>query len=455
MTVHALSTKSARTEITSSEAAQRYADYLKQRSFCLDESSWPMLALHIQSNTESNADSLTHDFPDWANANGVRVATDDYRAFLAGLTGRLTYLLPRVRATSFKPVAEQIFTNRFGLRCANTFVPYAPPVPEVFVEPAILTEYLRRAFMTDDDRKFVSQFMADIIQNPMRRPEYGLYVQGQSGTGKTTIYQIVKAALGGNHCWESGSYTEPFAKFSEIWADHLLVLFDDAPAHKGTYLRLKQAITRKSMKVQIKGAQKLLEREVYSRVLICANMDTGYPLIGEKGERRLYVTEPSDHEVSETDTADFYVRFYAWMDEPGTPAVLYHWLKSIDLSDFKPGSMTRTPAHAAWLGLSTSSFADYLKLFVTPEDGHAPPVFLPRQLLDYLSEQGFRYPDHDLIKAKLNVLGYELARRVVDGCNDGKKIDLWQPKPKAGRAASLTTEQQESIAAAYVRPTYP
>lgn len=443
--------KTSPTALTASEAARLYAEYLKEQSFCLDESSWPMMALHIQSNTESNADSLTHDFPDWARSNGVRVATEDYRAFLAGLTGRLTYLLPRVRATSFRPVPERIVTNRFSLRCANTFVAYTPAVPEVFEEPAILKEYLRRAFMTDADRKFVPQFMADIIQNPMRRPEYGLYVQGQSGTGKTTIYQLLKAALGGNHCWDGGSYTEPFAKFSEIWADHLLVCFDDAPATKGTYLRLKQAITRKSMKVQIKGEQKLIEREVYSRVLICANMDTGYPLIGEKDDRRLYVTEPSDHEKSEADTADFFVRFYAWMDEPGTPAILYHWLKSIDLSDFKPGSMVRTDAHVAWLGLSTSSFADYLKSFVTPEDGQAPPVFLPRQLLDYLTEQGFRYPDHDAIKSKLNVLGYELSRRVVTGCNDGKKVDLWQPKPKTGRAASLTPEQEEGIVSAFCR----
>ena len=251
MTLALVTDTKAPNEISASEAARKYAKHLEQQSFCFDESSWPMMALHIQSNTESNADSLVHDFPDWAKANSLRVATTEYHNFLAGLKDRLTYILPRVRATSFRPLPQQIFTNRFGLRCANTFVPFNPDMPDVFLKPPILTEYLRRAFMTDEDRKFVPEFMADIVQNPTRRTEYGLYIQGQSGTGKTTIYHIVKAALGGNHCWENGSYTEPFAKFSEIWADHLLVCFDDAPAAKGTYLRLKQAITRKSMKVQI------------------------------------------------------------------------------------------------------------------------------------------------------------------------------------------------------------
>ena len=450
MTLALVTDTKAPNEISASEAARKYAKHLEQQSFCFDESSWPMMALHIQSNTESNADSLVHDFPDWANANSLRVATTEYHNFLAGLKDRLTYILPRVRATSFRPLPQQIFTNRFGLRCANTFVPFNPDMPDVFLKPPILTEYLRRAFMTDEDRKFVPEFMADIVQNPTRRTEYGLYIQGQSGTGKTTIYHIVKAALGGNHCWENGSYTEPFEKFSEIWADHLLVCFDDAPAAKGTYLRLKQAITRKSMKVQIKGGQKLIEREVYSRVLICANMDTGYQLIGEKGDRRLYVTEPSDHEVSEQDTADFYVRFYAWMEEPGTPAILYHWLKQIDLTNFKPGSMTRTPAHAEWLGLSTSSFADCLKFFVTPEDGQAQPVFLPNQLFAHLTEQGFKWPDNDIIKAKMELLGYVLARRQVEDCNNGNKIPVWVPKTKAGcKTASFTPDQEVSLKAAF------
>lgn len=451
----ALVSKTTPTEITASEAARRYAEYLKEQSFCFDESSWPMMALHIQSNTESNADSLTHDFPDWAKANGVRVSTDAYKAFLGGLTERLTYLLPRVRTTSFRPVPHQIFTNKFGLRCANTFVPFNPPVHEAFVMPQILQDYLDRVFMNDEDRKFVPEFMADIIQNPTRRPEYGLYIQGDPATGKSTIYQIVKAALGGNHCWERGEYKEPFEKFSEIWADHLLVFFDDAPAYKGTYLRLKQAITRKSMKVQIKGSQKLVERDVYSRVLICSNPEAEYQLIGEKGERRFYVTEPSTHRVSPEATEEWFISFYAWLEEPGTPAILYAWLKSINLTDFKSGSMTRTPAHAAWLGLSTSSFADSIKEFVQPEEeGQAQPVFLQCQLLDYLTGQGFKYPDQDTIKAKLNVLGYEVSRRPVKGCNDGKPINLWQPKPKEGRAPSLTPEQTASIIAAF-RPSFP
>jgi len=455
MTVHALASKQQRTQLTASEAATAFAKHLEEQSFCFDESSWPMVALHIKSNTESNADSLTHDFPAWAKANNVWVTSEGYDTFLKGLPNRLVYLLPRVRATSFKPIKEQIFTNRFGLRCANTFVPFKPDVPNVFVMPKILQDYLNRVFMNDEDRKFVPEFMADIVQNPARRPEYGLFIQGDQATGKSTIYQLIKAALGGNHCWERGEYKEPFEKFSEIWADHLVVFFDDAPAPRGTYLKLKHAITRKSMKVQIKNAQKLMERDTYARVLICSNPEAEYQLKGEKGERRLYVTEPSVHRESQEATEAWFVDFYAWLEEPTTPAILYAWLMSIDLANFKPGSMTRTAAHAKFVGQSTTAFADCIKEYVTPDDGAAQPVFLKHQLLEYLEAQGFKYPDHDVIKDKLNVLGYETSRRVVKGCNDDKLISLWQPKTGEGcKAQTLTGEQKKSIIAAF-RPTFP
>ena len=429
-------------ELTPSEAAKRFAAHLTSLSFCLDESSWPITALHTKSNSESMADSLTHDFPAWARSNTIRIA-GDYSTFLDGLSKRLIYLLPRVRATSFKPVAEQIYTNRFGLRCANTFIPFAPETPDVFVPHQMLTDYLNRVFMNDQDREFVPMFLADIIQNPTRRPEYGLFIQGESSTGKSTIYQVLKAALGANHCWEKGSYTEPFEKFSEIWADHLVVFFDDAPAQKSTYLKLKHAITRKTMKVQIKGTQKLVERDVYSRVLVCSNPTAEGQLIGEKGERRFYVTELSTHAVSVEASEAFFVGFYQWLEEPGTAAHLYHWLKTIDLSTFKPGSMVRTAAHAEWLGLSSSSLEDCLKEFVTPEGDEAQSLFLSAQLFSYLADQGFKFPDMSDLKTKLNLLGYERKRRVIKGLNNDDRVFLWQPKKTTSlRAPSLTAEQE-------------
>lgn len=440
----------ARIEVAPAAAARQFAKHLEALSYCIDESSWPLKALHTNSNSDSSIDSFRYDFPSFAKSQNIRV-TGDYSTFLHSLTDRLAYLMPRVKATSFKPMSGQIFTNKFGLRCANTYVPFKPAVSGDFIMPLILEQYLKRVFMNPEDCKIVVEWLADIIQNPMRRPEWGVYMQGDSGTGKSSIYRVLLAALGDKHGWFKNDYTEPFTKFSEVWADNLIVFFDDAPAQKTTYQKLKQAITRKSMQVQLKGQQKLMEREVYSRVLICYNPIAGNQLIGEKGERRLYVCEPSIHEKDEASTAEWFVGFNDWMEEPDAPTILYHWLKSIDLKDFKPGSITRTAAHARFVGLSASAFSDCIEAFVAPEDGQPRPVFIPRQLTDHLTRHGFRYPDMEAIKAKLLALGYVKSWRVVQGCNDGRRIQVEQPGVAEGsKAPTLTSLQIETIKAAYL-----
>jgi hypothetical protein len=434
--------------LTPKDAAARYTDYLISQSYCVDESAFPPKALHIKSNADSLIDSFRYDFPSWAKKNKVKVDTDSYAAFLNNLTDRLIYLLPRVKGTSFKPVSETIFINSSGLKCANTFVPYAPSAPEQFVMPEELEEYLSRVFMNEQDRKYVIEWIADIIQNPTRRPQWGVCLTGQQGTGKSSIIRMVSAALGYRHTWEHNDYTPAFQRFSEILPDHLLVAFDDAVAGKNTYQQLKQAITRRSMKVEVKGQQKHVEREVYARVLICSN--SMRPLRIEEGDRRLYCAEYSVHKIDPEETAKFFVRFNSWMEEPETAAIIYRWLKQIDLSGFNSGSTLQTETHAAMVGLSKSALDSNLADFVEIEEGQPPRVFSKSALLAYLAEQGFKYPDQDSIKLKMANLGYELSRRVVKGCNDGKKLDLWQPIPKnGGRAPSLTPEQEECIREAF------
>ena len=429
------------------EAVRRYAAHLADLSYCVDLSTSPVKALHIGSNTEAHIEGFRYDFPAWAKAHRVMV-DGGYSNFLRTLTDRLTYELPRVRATSFKPVPERIFTNDAGLRCANTFVPFAPAMTADFVMPEMLEEYLSRALMNEQDRKHVVQWMADIIQNPTRRPQWAVVLTGQQGTGKSSISRLVSAALGYRHTWEGNSYTPAFQKFSEVLPDHLLVSFDDAVAGKDTYQVLKLGITRLSMKVEVKGQQKHVERPVYARVLMCSNKTR--PLrIDDEGDRRLYCAEYSTHKVDAAETARFFVGFNAWMEHPDTPAIIRQWLMQVDLSDFVPGSTVQTETHAQMVGLSTSALDNCLADFIEVEEGAAPAVFLKGTLLAHLKAEHFPSPDQDSIKLKMINLGYELTRRVVKGCNAGKKVDLWQPRPKGGRAPALTPEQEDAIRQAF------
>lgn len=436
--------KPSRLSIPEDEAVKRYADTLLKQSWCIDVTALPYRAFHAESRETKVVEDFVFDFGRWAAASNVRVDTEDYAAFLRSLEKRLMYHLPRIVGTAFVPDPQKII-ERNGVRYANRYIPFAPAVPETFVMPEILEEYLSRVFMNDQDRKFISQWMADIIQNPLRRPQWGVILAGEQGCGKSTIHAIIRAALGNHHVWDHNEYTPAFEKFSEVLPNHLLVCFDDAPPSRGTYAKLKHAITRKTAPIEIKGKQERVERDVYARILICSNAKER-PLVIEKGDRRLYVAEPCDHRIGPEETAEFFARFTSWLDQPDTPAVLYHWLKTVDLTDFVPGSTIQTEAHAKMVRLSASVLETLLSEYVKDE-----AIFHLENLVAFLAESGCPRPNRDLLKLQMEKLKYEEKRRTVPGCGE-KQYPLWQPIPKTGkRSRALTSDEAERIKEAIFR----
>jgi hypothetical protein len=437
------------TELTEREAIRRYAADLKEASWCVDTSSSPVRLLHAASNHEASIEHFRYEFTDWARENNLRVATEGFAAFMASLPQRVASKLPRILGSSFLPLPGMKTFKHNGVTYANTYKPFIPEgLPDKFVMPAILDEYLSRVFMNDDDRLRITQWMADIVQNPARRPQWAVVLTGDQGTGKSSISRLVKAALGGRHTWEDNDYTPAFKQFSEVLPDNLLVCFDDVPAttRADHYQKLKQAITCDSQSVELKGIQKPVQRQVFARVLVCSNHPR--PLKIEEGDRRLYVAQRSEHKVSPEDSKEFFVLFNAWLEQPGTPAILYHWLKSVDLGNFVAGSTVQTETHTQMVGLSASVLVGLLAEYVQPDDNERQPIFHIRSLLDYLAANEIRNPNLDAIKLKLAGLKYEPTRRKVPGCGDKQVPGLWQPSRTRGQP--LTKEEAETIRRVYV-----
>jgi len=414
------------TSITPETAAKQFAEYLTAESWCIDFSSPGKLsAFHAKSNYTHNIEIIRHKFPEWARANKVRIPESEYHEFLATLVDRVAMHMPDIVGSAFRPVAERVIDFR-GAKLANTYVPFKPEQPTASTPPAILQEYLDRVLPNKDEQRRVIQYLADIVQNPERRPQWGIIMAGDQGTGKSSIFRLVKAALGGSHVVDLNDYEPATARFSEIYPDNLLVVFDDAVANSKTYQKLKAEMTRKTKSVELKSVQRRVQREVFARTLVCSNSPRA--LILEPGDRRFLVTEWCQHPVSPQESAEFFVGFNEFMDHTDTPATLYHWLMSVDLSDFVPGSTIQTETHAKMIDLSASALDSVLSEFV--ESG---PIFHDNTLLEHLSQNNFRNPNPNQIKMALATLKYEKKRRKVDGCGD-KQIQLWQPSAERGRA---------------------
>jgi hypothetical protein len=428
------------------EATTAYASFLSSESVCVDVSSYPVKLLHSRSNRNKSSDSIRLGFPAWATKHNIRVNTSDYPAFLRGLADRVMSQLPQILGSSFRPVDRPFFTCITGVELANTYVPFRPARPDAPI-PEILEEYFVRLFESQQDRQYVLQFLADIIQNPARRPMWSLLITGDHGTGKSTLFTLVKLALGGRHCWEKNDYRPAFKQFSEVFPDNLLVSFDDAPSGRDVYQDMKQCITRTSSQVEIKGEQKLVYREEYARIVTFSNHIR--PFVIEPGCRRLYVTErithksPLNPEGCVENTKAFFVGFKDWWESKEAPAILYHFFMDMDLSDFKPGSTIQTETHAEMVGLSSSVLDGQLSDFI--KDDYR---FHQNELLAHLKGNGISNPNLDSIRLKLNSMGYIHARRKVVGSD--KQQDVWQKK--VARSPSLTDEEEKRISAYIVTP---
>jgi hypothetical protein len=431
------------------ETIDRYADFLKSLSLCVDYSVHPPTLLYANSRIAASPEVIMAKFKPWARKHSIRVA--DFHGFSSKLVAKVKERLPIIFGTAFKPVNESFFEIHEGIAVANTFVPFlplpAPPAPEV------LTEYFERLFANDDDRHHVLQFFGHAFQHPLIRPQHGLLITGDQGNGKSTLPTVLRKAMGGKHVFSDNSYASAFTEFAAYLPDNAFVIIDDGKANIATHGRLKLEITRKQQWVNVKYQVHPVERDVYARMLVLNNEPT--PMVMDNC-RRFYATEFATHtnkhnpEGTKANTDAFFDRFFEWFDTPLAAAQLRQFFLAVKLdgSDgkkpFNAFSIPQTPTLMAMIDSSRSVLGKLIERYV--ED---LPCFHMNQLYTYLKANNISSPNLDAIEAVLRKLKYGDKRRVVPGCGDAQ-VDIWVPPPPPGKknTRKVTELEAEAIARA-------
>lgn len=236
-------------------------------------------------------------------------------------------------------------------------------------------------------------WIADIVQNPGRKPGTAVVLRGKQGTGKTIVGEIVGSLLGAHYVRiaESRYIT---GRFNAHLMACLLLHSDEGiwAGDKQGEGKLKDLITSDRQLIEFKGKESF-NTPNYIRVLITGNQDWLVP--AGAGERRFAVFDMSEGHMQDH---DYFAAIDKEMESGGREALLDYLLKH----DLSKVNLRKIPKSSALLDQKLESldskekwWLDLLQRGELPEwsgDGNrCPSKVLFNDYIDHAQKSGVRF----------------------------------------------------------------
>ncbi|MBA6362322.1 integrase [Colwellia sp. BRX8-4] len=173
------------------------------------------------------------------------------------------------------------------------------------------------------------QWLAHIFQKPADKPSVAILMKSAEGTGKGTLYKLLKKMLGSNSNQVNGHY-QLTGRFNSVIAGKLLIFGDEVDlTSKAVFDKAKGIISEPTISLELKG----IDAEPvpnFARFIFAGNH--GQILRAGTRERRFLVLEPSSHKV---DDKEYFKALNDLIDGDGASYFLEHLL-NIDINSFNP-----------------------------------------------------------------------------------------------------------------------
>ncbi len=184
---------------------------------------------------------------------------------------------------------------------------------------------------------YVLEFLADMVQNPAKRPGAALVLRGEQGIGKSFFAETI-GKLFGRHFIEVSSDKQLVGSFNRHLLDKLLVFADEGSlTTKAASQRLKNLITSDTMTVEPKGLDSFQAKNLL-RVIIASNDDAIVRAAAD--ERRYCVIDVSPHRKNDH---LYFTTLSAWRSASGLGGLLNH-LMNYQLGAVNLRNVPRTAA---------------------------------------------------------------------------------------------------------------
>lgn len=173
------------------------------------------------------------------------------------------------------------------------------------------------------------QWLAHIFQKPAQKPTVAILMKSAEGTGKGTLFELLKEMLGANHRQVNGIY-QLTGRFNSTIARRLLICGDEVDmTSKAVFDRAKGIISERTINLELKGVDAESIPNL-ARFIFAGNHDQ--IIAAGTRERRFLVLEPSDHVLDEKDYFDL---LNHQINSGGASAFL-DYLLNVDIDGFDP-----------------------------------------------------------------------------------------------------------------------
>jgi hypothetical protein len=206
---------------------------------------------------------------------------------------------------------------------------------------------------------YVMNWMADVVQNPTKKPGIALGFRGGQGTGKGIAVEYF-GLLFGNHYCEIADPGLLTGNFNAHLKDNVVLFADEAVwgGNKKDESKLKNMITSNRRNVEMKGVD-IIQLANHTHLLLASNEDWIAPIA--KDDRRFCILDVGDKQAN---NREYFGKIINQMKNEGGTSALLHHLLNRDLTGVDLSKIPETQAQLENKLLSLDSVESWLFNFL-------------------------------------------------------------------------------------------
>jgi hypothetical protein len=202
---------------------------------------------------------------------------------------------------------------------------------------SIVIDHILQVVADGDQAKgeFLLNWLADILQNPTRKPGVCVVLRGRQGCGKTVVGAIARKLLGPRNVLTVNEKDRLLGRFNSSVMNKILLVGEEMlfAGDHATIDKLKHLITGQTLPIEFKFGD-ALEIDSHHRLLLTSNHEQVIQAAGE--ERRFIIYDVSDGRRGDT---DYFGKLYSVADgrDDATAAAFMKFLLDRDLTSSNHG----------------------------------------------------------------------------------------------------------------------